>query len=99
MATSYHDDEFPDLQKALELSLALYETKAPLVKTIPIPNIQTAEKPDKTCSPSIVGPPQQGQDGAIIAIMGPCGTGKTSFINLVVGKEVGKVGHGLDYGQ
>lgn len=41
----------------------------------------------------------QDQKHAVIAIMGPSGTGKTSFINLVAGKDVGKVGRGLQPGM
>lgn len=32
-------------------------------------------------------------------MMGATGTGKTSFINLVAGKDVGQVGEGLQYGS
>jgi ABC-type molybdate transport system ATPase subunit len=34
----------------------------------------------------------------IIALMGLTGTGKSSFINLVIGREVAKVAHGLQSG-
>jgi hypothetical protein len=133
---AYPDEDFPDLQRAIELSLKLSEHvvqhEEPLVKitTLEIPLGQgvdhrsvepsecgdrlvseldftvptdttteqlTESSSDQTrkCLPFKLPPPVEGQEDVIIAIMGPCGTGKTSFINLVMGD----VGYGLQFGK